>query len=408
AEPGREDGNTTKGYCQSGKHVIRVAENGTIGILWINPDAGNGDHNMYFVESNDGGATWPQNFDPLIPAVVDLDNNRAIAPNNGLDFYYINNKPQFVWETDEQNYNETDSNGYYFPYTGQIFFWSPNSGGNIKCLYYNDARGYIIDSIVVAGGPARVSADYLYQSTNFDVASIPTTQTIELPRYGWTSHTTLAPTSNPNIFAVFYQALSNNDFATEQDRDGADVTEWFGNIYYQVTTDGGSTWSEPRAYRDNSEGTNQLDYHYPSISASNAASASGAQIQIMFQVDSLPGLFENGSGAGYSFNSWFYQNFSMSSVHNTGTVAGVASVDQNFPNPFNSSTTIPVQMKNDDIVTLSLTDMLGREVATIYHGRLSAGSHRIPFTAANLGAGIYTYTLSTSTGSISHTMSLVK
>lgn len=409
AEPGREDGNTQKGYCQSGKHVIRVADNGTVGIAWINPDAGNGDHNLYFVESTDGGKTWPISFVPLIPAAVDVDNNRAVTANNGLDFFYINNKPHFVWEADVQNYNETDSNGYYFPYTGQVFYWSAGESPGtppVKCLFYNDALTYNVTNILVNGN--KDTTIYLYQSQNFAAASIPTTQTIKLPRYGWVSHTLLAPTSNPSVFAVFYQTISNNDFATETDRDGADQTEWFGNIYFQVTTDGGATWGEPRAYRDNSEGVNQLDYRHPEVSSFSPFKSGVGNFQVMFAADSLPGLFDNATGAGYSYTSWFYQNFAFSSVHSTGVNSSVAKVDQNYPNPFISGTTIPLTMKNDDVVTLSVSDMLGREVAVIYHGRLSAGDHKMPFNAPNLGTGIYTYSLKTSSGNISRTMSLVK
>src|SRR5205823_3451585 len=79
---------------------------------------------------------------------------------------------------------------------------------------------------------------------------------------------------------------------------------------------------------------------------------------------------------------------SVSSVKSNLT-PGVIDLSQNYPNPFSVSTTIPVSMKNDGAVTIIVSDMLGREIAVVFHGMLSAGEHQIPFTAPNAGAGIY-------------------
>jgi hypothetical protein len=60
-------------------------------------------------------------------------------------------------------------------------------------------------------------------------------------------------------------------------------------------------------------------------------------------------------------------------------VAGEAprefAVGQNFPNPFNPSTTIPVSLPRDADASLRIYDILGREVLTLYSGRLEVGRH---------------------------------
>jgi subtilisin family serine protease len=48
---------------------------------------------------------------------------------------------------------------------------------------------------------------------------------------------------------------------------------------------------------------------------------------------------------------------------------------QNYPNPFNPSTTIPVSLPRDADASLRIYDILGREVLTLYAGRLEAGRH---------------------------------
>ncbi len=82
-------------------------------------------------------------------------------------------------------------------------------------------------------------------------------------------------------------------------------------------------------------------------------------------------------------------------------------LEQNFPNPFNPSTTIHYTIPN---VTLSLSsraesrdegtrvqlkvyDVLGNEVATLVNEAKSAGSYEIEFNAEKLSSGIYFYEL---------------
>ena len=67
---------------------------------------------------------------------------------------------------------------------------------------------------------------------------------------------------------------------------------------------------------------------------------------------------------------------------------------QNFPNPFNPSTTIPVAVPENAEVTLKLYNILGREVKTIYAGRLDAGRHWFTWDGTNqegkiIASGIY-------------------
>jgi len=64
---------------------------------------------------------------------------------------------------------------------------------------------------------------------------------------------------------------------------------------------------------------------------------------------------------------------------------------QNFPNPFNPSTTISWQMPEDNFVTLKVFDVLGREVATLVNDNREAGNHSIDFNASDLPSGVYLY-----------------
>ena len=65
----------------------------------------------------------------------------------------------------------------------------------------------------------------------------------------------------------------------------------------------------------------------------------------------------------------------------------------NYPNPFNPSTTIGFSLPKKSNVKLSVYNILGEEVAVVMDGQMNAGEHRITFKASNLSSGLYFYRL---------------
>jgi hypothetical protein len=61
---------------------------------------------------------------------------------------------------------------------------------------------------------------------------------------------------------------------------------------------------------------------------------------------------------------------------------------QNFPNPFNPSTTIRCRLPIRSSVTLKVFDLLGREVATLVNAVEQPGYTSVNFHANNLGSGV--------------------
>lgn len=66
---------------------------------------------------------------------------------------------------------------------------------------------------------------------------------------------------------------------------------------------------------------------------------------------------------------------------------------QNFPNPFNPTTNIKYQIKENGFVILKVFDMLGHLVSTLVNEEQTTGTYETLFTANNLSSGTYFYKL---------------
>lgn len=83
-------------------------------------------------------------------------------------------------------------------------------------------------------------------------------------------------------------------------------------------------------------------------------------------------------------------------------------LEQNFPNPFNPSTTINYSIEKNGFVSLKVFDALGTEVANLVNENKLAGNYSINFNAENLADGIYFYSLKTGNNSLTRKMILIK
>ena len=66
-------------------------------------------------------------------------------------------------------------------------------------------------------------------------------------------------------------------------------------------------------------------------------------------------------------------------------------LEQNFPNPFNSSTNIRYSIPSDCFVNISLYNTLGEKIAEIENSFHKAGNYQVRFTATDLPSGMYIY-----------------
>lgn len=81
---------------------------------------------------------------------------------------------------------------------------------------------------------------------------------------------------------------------------------------------------------------------------------------------------------------------------------------RNYPNPFNPATTISFDLPQTERVTLTVFDVLGRQVAVLMDGVTEAGHHEVRFDGRRLASGTYVYRMATPTRTMTRSMVLVK
>jgi len=114
-----------------------------------------------------------------------------------------------------------------------------------------------------------------------------------------------------------------------------------------------------------------------------------------------------GNGTIYWDNFYFYSN--PVGIDNRSEILPMGfSLEQNFPNPFNPSTTIRFSMKHADHVVLKMFNIAGQEVANLLDKQSNSGSHAVQFNANDFGSGTYFYSLTVGKQSSVKKMMLIK
>jgi hypothetical protein len=148
------------------------------------------------------------------------------------------------------------------------------------------------------------------------------------------------------------------------------------------------------------------------LDASTTQDSTGIDLRIRV-VDTYGNASDMIVAPAFTVGPW--SNRGTSNVGEDNGVPSVFALHQNFPNPFNPSTTIRYsvpgfegQGSGTNEVRLMVYDLLGREVALLANEGKAAGEYEVTFDGAGLSSGVYFYRLTAGTSTSTRKMLLVR
>jgi len=340
---------------------------GRIGIVYIQNSFSPNDYKgIYIIESTDNGLNFST---PLKIFSTDFTNvtTDSLAAFRGLSMTYKGTAPLVTFETVKQN---PVTGSYDMQAPAKIRFWSSELPGSDP-----------YKSIIIAS------------KENVPVPSADSIKTDVNDQFGTLSRPAIGVSEFGESIFIIFQVFTNKWSGVEETN--------YKALYLTYAYENSYIFHTPVLITP----TNPLmDWSFPSISPVNKDENSVWKIaNICALSDSVPGTYVNGTDNGQSLAKLYYIKVPIADpigIKNENEVSSDYSLGQNFPNPFNSETSIRFKIAENTIknqlVTLKVYDIKGSEVAVLVNNYLQPGTYKINFDAGNLNSGIYFYRLTTS------------
>jgi len=370
-----------------------------------------------YSRSENGGTTWvtPQLIDTvecLSPIIVSslVSDKVAIVYTHATDttsqmkndVYYIQSADGIEWEFNLGKVNFTD----YESDPDSLYAYT-----DIDAVYdYNDNLHFIWTA-------QRVSNNGVYYPTFLFHADIGegVISTVTAGYSDWPESGCDFGSWNMQIckMSLGVHEESNSLFAIYTRFDTADcsLTGYAnGELYMQSSENGGRDWSAP---------LNLTNSHTPNCSTgycesdhwSSFSEVVDEHLHIFYVNDKDPGRASGYEGFPTN-NPMLYLALPnpMVGVEDWKSVSLPASfvLSPNFPNPFNARTTINYTLPKSGPVTLSVYNLLGQRVATLFEGLQDAGEHKVVWDALSAPSGVYFVRLVSGNKTATNPMVLMK
>ena len=96
---------------------------------------------------------------------------------------------------------------------------------------------------------------------------------------------------------------------------------------------------------------------------------------------------------GNRFHSTIHAYQVITSMEHEGTIVSGFSFTQNFPNPFNPTTSIQYALPYESSISITVYNTLGQIVKTFNEGAKASGSYSLNFNGEGLSSGVYLYSI---------------
>ena len=351
------------------RYYISASDNAhNVFVMWWFTD--NDSAKMYGRESTNGGISFTNQF-IVFPDRVNI-NNDIVSPSVGADVLY---KPGTSIKCAAVNTNRSST--FNKAQSAKIIFWSPGINGGL---------------------PVNI-ADWTNIPIIHDTAAFNSHTSYIQTGMGPVSHPSLAFSDNGSVLFCVFSVVQ-------------DDTTWysyrFNDIWCSYSVNNGLTWTTPFSLTN----TDAQDEIYPTISKTgNTVQGNTATIHVTYLQSDSPGSasFMDVTPPSRNYHIYTKYQFSIVGMKTAGNgIPKCYSLKQNFPNPFNPTTSICFYLPKRSFVNITVYNILGEEVKKLVNGYFNAGSYSLDWDGSDFPSGVYFYRLETDGFSVSKKMILLK
>lgn len=395
----------------SGNHAIwpqvAVSSNGDIHILMVEHTQDPGVYpSMMYTRSEDGGRNWTS---PEVVAEVALLNGCITASQDGqVAIVFLNPVTQGEFS---QVKNDVC---YFVSEDGRT--WDFSNPINITDYGNDELEIYCpwgIDAVLDIDGDLNITwvtghiddngnfIDEITQLWHYSALTEEITLITETtdPSLTCIYGAVTLPISLPSISIGAYPQLEVI-YVGYDDSDASSEGDCVGDLYMAYGYADGRQWEGPfnitETHSPDCSPGDCLSENFPS-----AAETMPDSVQLVYVLQKL----------GDSADTVYYMPVLGQigdAVHDNRLNPRAFRLIGNHPNPFNTRTVVEFQLSEQSKIRLTIYDITGGLLETLYDGRLGAGAHSISWIADSYASGVYYYRLSTDSESQVKKMVLLK
>lgn len=398
-------GYDTSRYVRGGGDQYAIDVDGDNVAIVIADNLG-GDVSLW--KSTDGGQSFTKTivdtFD-FAPYTQDKVIGSNVPTNDGSVEVTLDGSgnAHVFWGYSEVTKNHPSSDSSFFtPASNRIMYWNEATNAKLIIGGMSDMNGD--GALTVATGTFRSlganNALPRLQDANGNIIDL-----ISVARYGNTSLATMpsAMVDGQRIFCVYSAPLEGDVYLSD-----TNTSSNYRDVFVVYSTDGGQTWADPQ---------NLTQGHgFEDVFGCLGKRIVNNVLHLVWQRDEIPGTnLQNNSNDGSHptvNNIIMHAAIPVQAILNNqiglGPGVGVREIDQNvyitsgfYPNPTSNGGEVEIYLTETTPVTVSVSNLLGQTMQTTDLGTTAPGNTKIQMNTDNLANGVYMYTISTDTYSVS-------
>lgn len=346
----------------------------TVGDNWMD---------MVLMKSDDEGESWDKSLIwecPFPLWTVGMPIDTFYCPDGSQDLAFdADGKVHVVFSITRAIADETGAQSYY-PGVDGVVYWNED-----MAPFSND-----IDALSPYGDPnTELIENYNLIGWSQDVDGNGTVDIIDVGgtyNTGLSSQPQIVVDEMNQIFVVYSSVTEGFDNGTSNYR----------HLWARASMNGGDWWG------DFTDLNSDIIYSFDESVFPSASSTSDDNIHITYQADNEPGTLTDGVENTIRYFS-LAKNDLLIGIKEA-KIFNESNVSQNFPNPFNSTTSVFVTIDESATIELTVTNIVGQQVYRLPAQKFNAGRQEFIIDASGFTSGVYFYTINSGDNSVTKKM----